>query len=76
MNAKEIEFIEAHLPVGLQALPSPARMVGYLASVRRERNRHLAATFSGIGGQLKRVARAIRNIAIACAAARLHHKTA
>lgn len=76
MNAHEIEDIESHLPIGLQSLPSPAQMERYMAKVKRERNRHIAASFAGLGGKLKEAAKAIRKIAVACTAARLHHKTA
>jgi hypothetical protein len=74
MNAKEIEFIGAGLPPSLTAMPSPAQMERYLARVQRERNRHIAASFASLGERLKQGALAVRRIAIACTAARLHHQ--
>jgi hypothetical protein len=76
MNATEIESIEARLPTSLQSMPSPAQMERYLARIKRERNRHIAASFAALGGKLQEAARAIRKIAVACTAARLHQKTA
>jgi len=76
MNAHEIESIEARLPISLQSMPSPAQMERYLARIKRERNRHIAATFASLGGRLQDAARTIRKIAVACTAARLHQKTA
>ena len=76
MNATEIEYSEERLPIILQSMPSPAQMERYLARIKRERNRHMAATFASLGGKLQEAAREIRKIAVACTAARLHQKTA
>ena len=46
MNASEIEFIEARLPVALQAMPSPEQMDQLLARAKRERSEHLAGAFA------------------------------
>jgi hypothetical protein len=76
MNAHEIGHIEARLPISLQSMPSPAQMERYLARIKRERNRHIAASFAALGGKLREAAEVIRKIAVACTAARLHQKTA
>jgi hypothetical protein len=51
-------------------------MERYLARIKRERNRHIAASFAALGGKLREAAEVIRKIAVACTAARLHQKTA
>ena len=76
MNAREIEYIEARLPVGLRAMPSPEELDRLIARVRTERNQHMAASFSAFIEGLKTFAAEVRRIAAACTAARLHLPTA
>ena len=73
MNASEIEYLEAHLPAGLQSMPSPEQMERVMARIKRERNEHIAASLASAGTALKRACVEIRRIAVACTAARLHH---
>ncbi len=72
MNANEIEYIEARLPAGLHAMPSPEQMERFIASVRHERNQHIAASFARLVTGTKSFAEEVRRIAAACTAARLH----
>jgi hypothetical protein len=72
MNASEIEFIEARLPVALQRLPSPEQMEFLLARARRERNEHMADAFALFVDGVKGFVGAVRRIAASCTAARLH----
>jgi hypothetical protein len=76
MNASEIGYIEARLPVGLQSMPSPEQMQRLTARIKRERSQHMAAKFAALGGTLRRAVQEVRRIAVACTEARLHHKTA
>ncbi len=72
MNACEIEYIEARLPMGLRTMPSPEALDRLVAQVRTQRNQHMAASFSAFIGGLKDFAGEVRKIAVACTAARLH----
>jgi hypothetical protein len=80
MTASEIEQIEARLPSSLETLPSPAQMERLIARLKHERNEQIALGFSRLvslfGRGLVDSAWQIRRIAIACTAARLHHKVA
>ena len=76
MNAREIEYIESHLPIALEALPSPSEMERYRANVKCERSRHIAAAFAGLGRKLMKAAQGFRKITVTPNAGRLHHKTA
>ncbi len=76
MNASEIEFIEARLPVALQAMPSPEQMDQLLARARRERSEHLGEAFAAFVAGTKSLFAAVRSIAADCTSARLqqeHH---
>jgi len=73
MNASEIEFIEARLPVALRRMPSPEQMERLIARARRERSEHVAAAFSVLVEGVKGFVGVVRRIAAACTAARLHH---
>jgi hypothetical protein len=72
MNASEIEFIEARLPVALRRMPTPEQMELLLARARRERNEHMADSFALFVGGVKGLFGAVRRIAANCTAARLH----
>lgn len=76
MNASEIRYIEARLPVAYDILPGPAAMEHYMAQIRRERNAHIAATFASGVRKLAGFVREVRTIAVACTAARLHQTAA
>jgi hypothetical protein len=75
MNASEIDYIEARLPMGLTAMPSPEEMDRLIARAHTERNQHMAASFYAFIGGLKDFAGEVRKIAVACTAARLHAPT-
>ena len=75
MNATEIASIEARLPIGLTAMPSPEEMDRLIARARTERNQHMAESFYAFIGGLKNAADEVRKIAVACTAARLHVPT-
>ena len=72
MNASEIEYIEARLPVALRTMPSPEQMERLMATIKRERNRQMAASFAAFGNRLTQAIEEVRRIAVACTAARLH----
>lgn len=72
MNASEIEFIEARLPVSLQKMPSPEQMDRLLARAKRERSQQMAIAFANFVEGTKALFAAVRRIAAACTAARLH----
>lgn len=74
MNASEIEFIEARLPVALQAMPSPEQMDQLLARAKRERSEHLAGAFAAFVEGVKGFSGAVRRIAAECTSARLHQE--
>ena len=71
MNASEIEYLEARLPVGLRAMPSPEQMEGLTARARTQRARLMAADFARLAAAIVSFARAVRSIAASCTAARL-----
>ena len=73
MNASEIEYIEARLPVGLKRIPSPEQMDHLMAIANRERNRHMAEAFNGFVAGVSTLLRAVRSNAASCTDARLHH---
>ena len=72
MNASEIEYLEARLPVGLATMPSPEQIQRLVAKVRHERNQEMAASFSRFLSGFGAFAGEVRRIAAACTAARLH----
>ena len=72
MNAREIEYIEARLPMGLRTMPSPEELDRLVAQVRTQRNQHIAESFSAFLDALNAFAVEVRKIAVACTAARLH----
>lgn len=72
MNASEIEFIEARLPVALQKMPSPEQMSQLFALAKRERSERMAASFAALQASLKGFFGEVRRIAAACTSARLH----
>ena len=72
MNASEIEYLEARLPVGLATMPSPEQIQRLVAKVRHERNQEMAASFSRFLSGFGTFAGEVRRIAAACTAARLH----
>jgi hypothetical protein len=74
MNASEIASIEARLPVGLRAMPSPEQMQNLMGRIRRERSQHMAASFASFGGKVRQAILEVRKIAVACTAARLHQQ--
>lgn len=74
MNASEIEYIEARLPVSLREIPSPEQMDLLLARAKRERSEHLADAFFGFADGVKALFGAVRRIAADCTSARLHQE--
>jgi hypothetical protein len=71
MNASEIEYLEARLPVGLSALPSPEQVNRLIAKARAQRAQEMAAAFARVLTGLASFAREVRKIAVSCSAARL-----
>ena len=71
MNASEIEYLEARLPVGLRAMPSPEQMDQLIARARTQRAQLMAADFARVVGGLGSFFREVREIAVSCTAARL-----
>jgi len=74
MNTSEIAYIEARLPVGLRAMPSPEQMQNLMGRIRQERSQHMAAGFASLGGKVRQAILEVRKIAVACTAARLHQQ--
>jgi hypothetical protein len=74
MNATEIEFIEARLPVSLQKMPSPEQMDQLFARAKRERSEHLGNAFAMFVAGTKGLFAAVRRIAADCTSARLHQE--
>jgi hypothetical protein len=74
MNASEIEFIEARLPVALRAMPSPEQMDQLLARAKRERSEHIGETFAVFVEGTMSLFAAVRRIAADCTSARLHQE--
>jgi len=71
MNGSEIEYLEARLPVGLRTMPSPEQMDHLIARARTQRAQLMSADFARLAGAIVSFARAVRNIAVSCTAARL-----
>ena len=71
MNASEIEYLEARLPVGLRAMPSPEQVNSLIAKARSQRAQEMAAAFVRAVTGLASFGREVRRIAMACSAARL-----
>lgn len=71
MNASEIEYLEARLPVGLRAMPSPEQMDRLIAQARTQRAQLMAADFARVASAIVSFASAVREIAVSCTAARL-----
>ena len=74
MNAREIEFIEARLPVSLQKMPSPEQMDQLLARAKRQRSEHLGDAFAAFVEGTRGLFAAVRRIAADCTSARLHQE--
>ena len=74
MNASEIEYLEARLPVGSSTMPSPEQLQSLVAKVRHERNQEMAASFSRFISGFLEFTGEVRRIAVACTAARLHRQ--
>jgi hypothetical protein len=74
MNASEIEFIEARLPVSLQKMPSPEQMDQLLARAKRQRSEQFGDAFAAFVEGTKSLFAAVRRIAADCTSARLHRE--
>ncbi len=74
MNANEIEYIQARLPVSFRAFPSPEQMDHLLAGAKRERSERLADAFFGFAEGVKSFVGVVRRIAAECTSARLHQE--
>lgn len=76
MNASEIEYLEARLPEGLRAMPSPEQMDQLIARARTQRAQRMAADFLRAVDGVRWFVAEVRKIAVACTAARLRLRNA
>lgn len=74
MNMREIESIEAGLPVGLRRVLGHLEKERLIAGANRARNECIATSFAKLFARLIGVFESVRKIASDCTAARLGHR--
>jgi len=70
MNLREIELIEARLPLGLKPMSTEMELIGLVARARRERSQGIARLFGRFLSRLADAVVQIRLLASDCTAAR------